>query len=435
MTSSQILIKTCGFLLATAALPVLCVQTLFNKRWRVGFGDRLGLGRWRDLTALNSVQTVWFHGASMGEIVGLQPVISEVAGKFTDVRTIVTTTSLTGRAEADKRSRLALAALMPLDHPWIVQTVIRRVNPSVFVLAETELWPNLLMALRERNVPTIVINGRISDYSFPRYLALKPCVTPFIRCVDRFYVQTETDKERFVALGAHESDVLVSGCTKYDRAVCEYSDADLQGLADSFGLNMEHPVFVAGSVRQGEDRQAIAAYQMARKHFPELQMIIAPRHPERFQIVADLLLNMHVDFNRRSSGVAKSTKPVMLLDTVGELSKAYALARASFVGGSMVNIGGHNPLEPASCGSPVIMGNYVANVRDAVQGLRHAEAIIQVSNENELCDAICCYVGDEGLARRVGARAREVWKSNLGVTGQIVDYIGSYLNSDVRVNP
>jgi len=368
----------------------------------------------------------------VGEIAGLKPVLAEVRKRFPTLFTLVTTTSFSGREEVKRRRLADKAIVFPFDHPLIVRRVLARVQPQLVVLAETELWPNFLFAAKDLQIPVLVVNGRMSEYSFPNYHRLRSLFRPLLRSIRRILVQTQADAERYQAVGAEESQISICGSTKYSNQVELASPAERERFAMELGINLDRPCFVAGSVRSGEDEVVVRAFAAVKAKIPNLQMIIAPRHPERFERVARVLHASGISFSRRSNlgGVAGSE--AVLLDSIGELQRVYSLASFAFVGGSLVDIGGHNPFEPAACRSCVLIGPYRSNVKDMCDELEAKGGLFLVRNEDELASTITRLAEnpDECLAR--GARAFEVWRKNSRALERVMPEIEAFLLAEPR---
>jgi 3-deoxy-D-manno-octulosonic-acid transferase len=427
-TPVEIVARLLSRLAGAAAVPLVLLRAIVDKRWRRGLSERRGLGGWME-ESWQQRAVVWFHGASVGEIAGLAPVLEQVRKAYPAAHILITTTSLTGRDEARRRRLGDSVLLFPLDHAGYVRRVLLAVQPRVVVISETELWPNFLFAARSFAIPVIMINGRISEYSFPRYVRFRALFRPLLRSMKQILVQTATDAERFLQIGADPERLIVSGSTKYSRSPDIYSADELRSFRELLGLRKDRPCFVAGSVRSGEDEIVLRAFLKAREVQPGLQMIIAPRHPERFQKVARLMCDHNIDFHLRSAGKPSSPVSVVLLDTLGELTKAYALGSFAFVGGSLVDIGGHNPFEPAAFHLPVIFGPFCANVEDAVEELHSGGGLLTVNDESELADAISRLAlnADECFLR--GAQAFTVWKRNSLAVDRVLPVLAPYIEA------
>ena len=356
-------------------------------------------------------QCLWLHGASLGEVAGLKPIAELLVRDYPWLRIVVTTTSETGKREVERWDSAPEVYQLPFDNPFLMRRAFSRFNPFALVIAETELWPNLFFTAADRNVRVIIINGRISDRTFPRYRALKGFVRALLKRVEKIFVQSSIDYDRYIALGVEPSRLQISGSTKLakDLPVAPVDD-ERRELFSQLGLDPERPCFVAGSVRTGEDEQIIRAYKAALSVVPELQMIIAPRHPERFHWVEDLLYGFDQQINKRTMGVPSEVKSVLLWDTVGELSVAYSVANFAFVGGSLVGVGGHNPFEPAAYKVPVIMGPSIQNVREMAEKLVAAGGMVIADDVEAVARYLVDFVQhpDQTFAR--GLKAFTVWQ-------------------------
>lgn len=429
---SDVVLKTLSRIAARVAIVVVFIKGIFNHRWRKTLDERCGYGGWIEEN-WHDRDVIWFHGASVGEALGLQPLINEVKKKFPDFLILLTTTSTTGQEEARKKGIGDKVLLFPLDHPRYIERVLEVVRPRLVIITETELWPNFLFLTKEANIPTLLVNGRISDYTFPRYHSLRFLFKPIIRGFRKILAQTQKDAERFIALGAEVQNVIVAGSTKYSQTVHVMPYKERIRYAEMLGIDYRRPCFVAGSVRNKEDEIVIRAFQNAKKHVPELQMIIAPRHPHNFLRVGKLLTNLGIKFNSRSRGKTFTKQDVVLFDTLGELNSAYALATFAFVGGSLVNIGGHNPFEPAAQRVLVLFGQYNANVKSAVDELEAKGGLFTIKNEEELTQTIIRLAKnpDECLAR--GTRAFEVWKKSSSAVELVLPVIEGFIKEDFAV--
>ena len=409
---------------ATAVFPFFLLNSLTNKSWRAGLEERLRPRGWEDIWRTAGGKTIWLHAASVGEVSGAEPVLE---GLQNEGPLIITTTSVTGKEKAEALGFARSAQILPYDHPCCWRSVFRYGGPRLVVITETEIWPNFLFTLRERKIPVVLINARLSNYSFPRYLKFRRFLKPVVETISLVLAQSAADAERFEALGLPAEKVLVTGSSKYDRETPILSAEEKSSLASLYGLDLSRPVFVAGSVREHEDEIVVRAFKDAAQQYPELQLLIAPRHPERFAQTAQLLEQEGLHFNRRSAGAAMERRPVFLLDAMGELSRSYGLGTFAFVGATLVNIGGHNPLEPAAFGLPVLAGPYSTNARDAVQDLKQAGAFFEVTNQEQLAGVLCRLLADQAKRGEAGEAARFVARQNVGATARILDRLKTFL--------
>ncbi len=424
-TLPQLVAATASSLVLPPAFAYACV----NKRWRSSLRERFAGGAWQeDIRRLDS--PVWFHGASVGEASGLKPLLEAFRQRFPQQHVVTTSTSITGRSALKEQGLSDASALLPFDHPLFVERALSAIRPRMLVISETEIWPNLLFALARHDVPVVLVNGRISDYSLVNYQRIRWLIEPTLKSMRRLLVQTEIDASRFRSLGAPTEQLSVVGSTKYDHPEPTWTSGEAESFAQSLGLDAGKPCFVAGSVRPGEFEQVIDAYAEVLPGMPELQFVLAPRHPEYFDDVAACLEMKSIAFHRRSAGVPSEPARVVLLDTLGELRQVYGLASFSFVGGTLVDIGGHNPLEPASYRTPVIVGPHVGNVRDAISALKQAGAHLQVENASDLAQVIQQLSADPASCKAKGEMAYRVWQQNAGATARTLAELELFLSCD-----
>src|ERR671922_2658570 len=280
----------------------------------------------------------------------------------------------------------AACLYFPLDYPWVVHHVISRLQPRLFLMVETEIWPNFLRELTRQAIPAMLVNGRISPRSFRGYRHLRPFMRRVLPAVTSFSMQTKLDAERIIAIGAEPSRVRVTGNIKYDLALEALTSADEQALRADLGIGGA-PVFMAGSTHRGEEDVVIAAYRQARAQVPALRLLLAPRHLDRLDEVEALLRKHQLTVQRRSHGgrfPQGGEAPVLLLDTIGELAQLYAVGTVVFVGGSFAPIGGHNVLEPAARRKAILFGPHMHNFHQIAAALLEAGGAVQVQNPEAL---------------------------------------------------
>jgi len=415
-------VKRLSAIASTVIMPIAGLRACFDARLRWALRERLPLFK-PEFSVADAWPIIWLHGASVGELIGIEPVLAGLRKKYPRAYLSVSMTSDTGRERAKKMQLGDSAFMLPYDHPYFVGRVLGALKPTIFVCAETEIWPNLLFGLKDAEVPTLVVNGRVSDRSFPRYLKFRGFFAPLFSSLGSVLAQSELDAERFLALGVESERVSVAGSTKYDKPPQIVSDEDLAACAVDFGIRRDRACFVAGSVRPVEDEMIIEAYLKAAESVPGLQMIIAPRHPERFSAVADQLSAKNVLFRRRSGGRPADDSRVLLLDTMGELGRAYALSTAAFVGGTLVPIGGHNPLEPAAYRAPVMVGPYTDTVRDAIASLKRKGGVAEVGSADEISSLLIEVCTKPDKRKAMGEAAYAAWLENRGATERVLEAI------------
>lgn len=388
---------------ALLALPLLGAGLLLRPRWRRGLGERLG--------ALRRLEpgSVWLHAASVGEIRAASRLVDRLEAREMAVST--STATLTGR-EAMRRWRPDLPCqLAPLDHPWCVAAALERVAPRALVMVEAELWPCWIAAARRRGVPVLLVSARVSDRSFARYRRLERVVAPTLARLAALGARTDSDAERFLALGAPPERVSVTGDLKLD---VEEKPLDLAPELER--VLGRAPLLVAGSTHAGEEAAALDALEALERAGRPALLALAPRHPERVDEVLRLLRRRRRAWRRRTRlGEAPlDAGEVLVLDSIGDLAPLYARAALAFVGGTLAPLGGHNVLEPASVGCPVIVGPHTASVRQAVGMLEACGAARRVSAGTELAGAMEAWLREPGAAAAAGAAGRRALAAHRG---------------------
>ena len=408
------------FAASSAALPVFVAYSLCKPRLRSTLLERLGFGNWRNFKRSND-KVIWLHAASLGEISGVVPVVKKLRELFPKLQIVATCTSDTGRKALV--NLVDDAFILPFDHPALVGRALDLIKPDLIAISETEIWPSFLISAKHKAIPILFFNARVSDYTYDSYKRFAAFLRPILATVNSLYAQTQIDLERFSALGIQSS--YLAGSTKCDIGdAAALSAQQIQELRNSFGFEEGALCLVAGSVHPVEDLAVVKAYKKLSLEIPNLKMIIAPRH--NFESAAAVLKQEDIEFTRRSEGNRQNSK-VILLDTIGELSKVYSLASVAYVGGSLVDVGGHNPFEPAVYSVPVVMGNYITTVRDSAQSLQAANALFLVNNSEELYQALKNLLTQPTLILTVGASAKNVLLQSQGATEKVVQGIKPFL--------
>jgi 3-deoxy-D-manno-octulosonic-acid transferase len=373
---------------------------------------------------------IWVHAVSVGEVLAISRLVKSLDAVLPEYVIAVSTTTRTGQALARERFGSNRVFYCPLDLPWAVRSYLNALQPRLFILAETEFWPNLLRGCYSRKIPVAVVNARISDRSWPRYRRLRRLWRPFLEPLSRILAQSQTDAERLKAIGCRPERVTVAGNLKFDVRVAEETEATRLLKVLTPGLRL----IVAGSTLEGEEAALLEAWPRLLQSDPQLAMVLAPRHPERFAAVAALLERSGLSWVKRSdlrSVPEDSLKPlrpgqIVLLDTIGELASVYSLALVAFVGGSLIPAGGHNPLEPAQFGIPIVMGPHFANFRAITEDLLAHQAL-RISTTEALAETLIGLLQDPQSATAMGARAKQVFEQQAGATGRCVEAIKELL--------
>ncbi|MGL4420000.1 MAG: 3-deoxy-D-manno-octulosonic acid transferase [Gemmataceae bacterium] len=403
------------------ALPWLVWRRARTGRYRHNVRAKLfGVPR---LPRVDPRPAVWFHAVSVGEVVLLQSLVRGFVERHPDYQIVISSTTDTGLTEAIKRFPSATILPFPFDFRWAVERTLAAVQPVLIVLAEAELWPNFLAAASQRQIPVAVLNGRLSERSFRRFRMVAPLARRLLfRHLTLIAVQSEEYAERYRQLGV--SHTIRTGNMKYDGAQTPPSPTVATALRDLIG---DGPTLVVGSTHAPEEEHLLVAYQELRKLVPELRLILVPRHPDRFDEVARLLQQTGLHFQRRSQAGAGSA-PILLLDTIGELSAAWSLADVGYVGGTLDgHRGGQSMIEPAALGVPCIIGPQFWNFRDAVQLLRTAEAIVVVPRAAELLPRLQELFENDERRRMMGTKAAAVIRAQVGATERSLDALSRLL--------
>ena len=407
-------------LIALVFTAVLFPVYLFKGKFHRGFLARLGVLP----KGLNLERPIWIHAVSLGEAISIRMLVEGLRKVYPAKKFVISTVTPTGNKIAKDLAREGdLATYLPLDFSFIVRSVVKRINPEIFIIAETELWPNLISRLYKNNIPVIIVNGRISDGSFKNYSGAKFFIKPILNKISLFCVQAEPDAARLKYLGAPSDKVRVTGNMKFDQ----FFSLQPGGYKEKLGLSFNDKLFIAGSTHPGEEEVIFRAYKELLNKIPELKLLIAPRHTQRS---ADLLKLASV-FGFRGIAVSKfgldkarsSDNTVFILDTVGELVKVYAAADIVFIGGSFIKKGGHNILEPAACGKPVIFGPHMFNFRDITGLFLKNNAAIMVKSEADLAVAAEELLKNNSKAVQLVNNAKKVIAENQGATARNIEEI------------
>jgi len=395
-------------------LPYWLIQMMRHGKYRSGLRERLG-GVPARLARQDAKPVIWIHAVSVGEVLAVSGLIERLEKRLPSHRVVVSTTTVTGQQLARKRFGKQNVFYFPLDFKFAIKSYLRALKPKLVVLAETEFWPNFLRSASESGAAIAAVNARISDRSWPGYRRFRPLLTRVLRHIDLFLAQTEEDRGRLIDIGAPEERVQVSGNLKFDMPAPNPPPI-VNSLRNAFQQAGASPIIVCGSTVEDEEPLLFGAFENVRVSFPLAIMVLAPRHPERFEAVADLLQRLGIRFWRRSlwNGEAISGG-VLLLDSIGELAAIYGLADIAFVGGSLVPRGGHNIIEPAQHGIPIIVGNHTENFRDII-GLFQTRDAVRVTGPAEFPLLLMELISNPAEREALGRRAAEALLSQRGAT-------------------
>jgi 3-deoxy-D-manno-octulosonic-acid transferase len=399
-----------GFVLG---LPFYLWKGRSSGKYLRTFRERMG--RLPVYLNLDGDRSIWIHAVSVGEVLAARPLVPALRERFPGHRVFLSTTTLTGNEVARKSVRgLDGLFFAPFDFPHSVRRALEVVNPSLLLLVETELWPNLIHEASRRGTRVALVNGRISPRSFPRYKRVRRLLASVLGEIDLFLMQGEAHAERIREMSAPPERVHVTGNLKFDAVEAGRPPERLVRLMNAGGVR--RPLWVAGSTVHGEEELVLKAFHRVRERVPLARLLVAPRHPERFAEVPGLIEAAGFRCLRRSAldPVAWTDGEVLLLDTLGELAQLYALASVVFVGGSLVPSGGHNILEPAVAGKPVLVGPHMENFQEIADAFRSESAMVEVASADELGREVSALLLDEARRLGLGERARGLVGRNRG---------------------
>ena len=416
-------------ILAVALAPWFLYQAVRYRKYVGSVPERMG--RLPVSFNLDGDESIWIHAVSVGETLAARTLIEGLRERYPGLRLFLSTTTFTGRQLARSRIQGVDAIFFfPFDIPLFVNRTLRLVRPRLFIMVETELWPNLLRACRAQGVKTMLVNGRISARSYPRYRLVRRFFRDVLANVDRFCMQGDESARRIIDIGAPVDRVLVTGNLKFDALELPAPvDRGAGRVLRYFRLPPGRPVFIAASTLKGEEAPVLVAFAAVRRQHPNALLVMAPRKPERFAEAANLARAEGLRVLRRTE-LAVDAEPradVVILDSIGELAYLLQIAAVVFVGGSLVAQGGHNILEPAVHGKPVVFGPHMDNFAEIAAEFIEHQAAIQVSSAEALPGVIVRLFGDPVERARLGASARALIDSNRGAQQRTLDAIAQVL--------
>lgn len=392
-----------------AVLPVIDLVRKIKNKPPIPKKEKLAQINYPDL----GNKVIMLHGVSVGEIVSLENLIKKIKETFKDHKLVITTGTVTGQELAHKKySALAdFITYFPLDTYKTVEKFLDKIRPNIILIAETELWPNFSFCAKNKNIPLYIINARISDKSYPSYLRAKKFIKPILECYSGIFAQSEIDKERFITLGANEltSDVMKNLKFEIEKKNCE--------------INLETEGFktlIAGSTHFGEDKIVLDTFKKLKEKINNLKLILAPRHLTRLDEIKKLLKNYDFKYGLRSQSDTFKTNDIVILDTLGELAKIYAIVDVAFIGGSFNKTGGHNPLEAVIFSKPVVSGPSVKNFRDIYSILTRDKAAFVVKDEKEFYETIEKLLTDNDFYNKTCLNGQNCFQSQQGALDFVI---------------
>lgn len=411
------------FLAFLFQIPLYFIRLRVLRGERLHLKERLG---WKLASIANQKKSLWIHAVSVGEVLSLQNLIKRIKEKHPDWIIHFSALTNTGiRMAKEKLQGVDHMFFAPLDFGVIVKKFIKSLKPDVFILAESEFWPNLLRQANKQTKGVLLINGRISERSWKRYKMVRPLARKSLKNIRHFLVQTEKDKEYLLKIGLGPSQIEVAGNLKSEVMPASFSEEEIFDLKESLGIGKMKKVIVAGSTRKGEEEMLLHAYAQAKKMEKDILLIIAPRHPQRADEIDSICQDLGFQVERKSSSSWRKEWDVFILDTIGELSTFYALSDIVFVGGSLVPWGGHNLLEPAFYSKPVFFGPHMENFSYLSQKFLGTGAARVVSKEKDLLDMFL--LQNQEPLKEMGLKAKETLTSLHGATEKTIKVIESLM--------
>ncbi len=422
------------YLLAGAAYsPVVVYRAVRHKRYRTGWDQRFGKITRRSPTK----KCIWLHAVSVGEVNAAKTIIKELKKKFGDFEIVISTTTDTGFARATNIfSENHQVFFFPFDFSWIMRRAFSNIRPAICLLMELEVWPNFVQIAQQLNVPVIVVNGRISDKSYPAYKRIKPIAKKFFSKISLILAQTEQYAQRFIELGCPDEKVIVTGSLKYDTAQITDKVEGADVLAAQLNINDER-LWVAGATGNDEEKILLDVYQNLKQQnrFRDLRLAIVPRKPERFNEVAQLIerrgfpLIRYSRIKNNTAQLPANNQMIILGDTMGDLRKFYSLATIIFVGRSLVPMGGSDMTEAAALDKCTIFGPHTFNFKQTVEVLLKDNGAIMVKNKQELLQTMQKCLSEPDFAQEIAKNGQEVIRKNQGATAKNIDQIAKFLNT------
>ncbi|MFH1867454.1 MAG: 3-deoxy-D-manno-octulosonic acid transferase [Candidatus Omnitrophota bacterium] len=398
---------------------------LIKKKKRHGIGLRFGIYPEDLISKLRERKNIWIHAVSVGETMAVSSLITKLRSRFPGYRLVITTVTETGNSVARKlAAEDDIVLFLPFDVTFIIRKAMRYIRPSLLIIVETELWPNLIREASRNQVATILINGRISEGSFKGYACVRFMIAPVLRGIDLLLMQTDVDRDRIIFLGADESRVKISGNLKFDSiSSAGLSEQKKKELNSLLNIKEGEELLVAGSTHAGEEEAVIKAFKNLKDQFDSLRLLIAPRHIERIPDIEKLIENYGckpVRISKLSTSticdMRNAKYEIFILDTIGQLKDFYSIAKVVFVGGSLVKKGGQNFIEPALFSKPIVFGPYTFNFRDITEMFLKNEAALMANDGLSLKKALERLLLNPGLCKDMGERAKNIVEANKGAT-------------------
>ena len=420
--------------------PLLLFKAIISPKYRGRILLRLGIGI-EELTQKlpDSQQRIWIHALSVGEVLSAQPLVKKLRLSCPDIALIFSASTKTGEKLAREvmAKEIDLFVPFPLDIYSIVQKFINLINADLFILVETDFWPNFLHTLQRKNTPAILVNGRISQNSFARYQRFQFLFLPMFNTFQFISMQTDSDAKKMIELGVQTDRVKALGNLKYDAVLPDTVgwDQDQRPISfyrQQFGISPEKVVWIAGSTHAGEEVAILSAYKRLSLLFPDLFLVVAPRDVERGREIKDIADKLGLTVRRRTAPFQDEEfpgAPLLILDTMGELSRMYSFCNIAFIGGSLVPDGGHNPLEPAAFGKPILFGPYMDDFTEISSDLLAKDAAIVCHDEDDIFEILKKLLVNVSIQKKMGEDAQALVLQHRGVTQRHIEIIQFIIDS------
>ncbi|MBR5589055.1 MAG: 3-deoxy-D-manno-octulosonic acid transferase, partial [Phascolarctobacterium sp.] len=414
-------------------LPYYTYRLFTEKGFSRRFRQSLGRVHNKEIEKVMRKDCIWIHGASVGEIVATSPLVKQIRQEMPDRPILVSAFTVGGYNMAKQIIPEADAIIFfPLDLPFVAESMVKRIHPGIFMPVETELWPNFLRAIRERHIPVMMVNGRISEKSVKTYRYLYGIWDDMLSTVSRFCMQSSIDADYIYSLGADKNKIFVTGNTKFDQTYAEVTPEDYTRYKEELALNNCYPIIMAGSTHPGEEKALFDAFKKVREKYADARLVIAPRKVNRADEISKLASSYGFETGYRSKMLEnpslRKEYSVVLLDTIGELGRIYAVGDVVFVGGSLCKTGGHNVLEPAAHAKPIIVGPNMQNFKDSYSLLSKVGACKMVNNVAELANEMLDIIGNDERREKMGAASLQVIKENRGADIRSIHYLKELLD-------
>lgn len=400
-------------------IPVILYRFAFEEGFYERIRQSAGYMPVSLLKKIEGRRAIWVHAASVGEIVATSPIVKEIKREFPEAVVVVSVVTATGHAMAHRIIPEAEGIIFfPLDLPYLTRKILHIIKPIAILLVETEIWPNFLRIAEKEDIPVMMVNGRISDRSMKRYRYISAFTKEMLGSIEKFCMQSKFDATYIEQLGAKPEHIIVTGNMKYDQTYATVSKEEKQTLLEEFGFGQNHPIIIAGSTHKGEEELVLETFKQVLKDYPQARLLIAPREIMRGPDVCTAAAKFGLQSIQRSAMTEPVHEeiPVVVLDTIGELGRLYSLGDIIFVGGSLVRTGGHNILEPAAHGKPIIVGPHMFNFKEIFNLLSSRNACIQVADGRKLTEKVLDLCADKQCREEMGKNCLEVMAENRGAT-------------------